>query len=98
MNDKPLRMITFVDTGQDFVEWIINDQGVIVDCRPFQAWAWLGNRVINTDVQPGEHVRINAKAFGGQPFTIKHIVESNVPVQSDFIIDHPTLQKEHCHV
>ena len=28
--------VTFEDQGQDFLEWDIED-GVVVDCRPFQA-------------------------------------------------------------
>ena len=40
------------DHGQDFLEWDIDD-GVVVDCRPFQGWLWNGTIVHSTDIQPG---------------------------------------------
>ena len=40
------------DHGQDFLEWDIED-GVVVDCRPFQGWFWVGTKVHSTNIQPG---------------------------------------------
>ena len=45
------------DHGQDFLEWDIED-GVVVDCRPFQGWLWKGTRVHNTDIKPGDILKI----------------------------------------
>ncbi|GAH82866.1 unnamed protein product, partial [marine sediment metagenome] len=28
--------VLFKDEGQDFLEWDINDEGEVVDCRPLQ--------------------------------------------------------------
>jgi hypothetical protein len=49
-------MITvfFVDEGQDFLEWDINDEGKVVACRPFQADIWMGIVVHNKDIKPGD--------------------------------------------
>ncbi len=49
-------MITvfFVDDGQDFLEWDIDDEGTVVDCRPFQGDIWIGTTVHNKDIKPGD--------------------------------------------
>ena len=51
-------MITvfFVDNGQDFLEWDISDKGEVVDCRPFQGDIWIGSKVHNKDIRPGDHL------------------------------------------
>jgi len=53
-------MITvfFVDDGQDFLEWDISDKGEVVDCRPFQGDIWIGTKVHNKDIQPGDYLEI----------------------------------------
>lgn len=53
-------MITvfFEDDGQDFLEWDINDKGEVVACRPFQGAIWIGTKVHNKDIHPGEHLDI----------------------------------------
>lgn len=40
-----MRTIKFEEKGQDFKEWII-DNGVVVDCQPFQYFAWVGKKVL----------------------------------------------------
>lgn len=42
-----MKTITFEDQGQDFLEWDIDDKGVVVGCRPFQGSIWCGLRVLN---------------------------------------------------
>lgn len=37
--------IHFEDRGQDFLTWQINNNGVIVDCLPFQSSFWVGGEV-----------------------------------------------------
>lgn len=34
--------ITFEDHGQDFLTWQLDNNGVVVDCTPFQATTWCG--------------------------------------------------------
>ena len=53
-------MITvfFEDDGQDFLEWDINDKGEVVDCQPFQGDIWIGTKVHNKDIQPGDYLDI----------------------------------------
>lgn len=34
--------ITFEDHGQDFLTWQLDNNGVVVDCLPFQATTWCG--------------------------------------------------------
>jgi len=51
------------DYGQDFLEWDIED-GMVVDCRPFQSWLWNGTKVHNTNIQPGDILEITSKTCG----------------------------------
>lgn len=53
-------MITvfFVDDGQDFLEWDISDKGEVVDCRPFQGDIWIGTKVHNKDIRPGNYLDV----------------------------------------
>ena len=46
-----MKTIKFLDQGQDFLEWIVNN-GVIIDCQPFQFKFWVGKKVIikNNDI------------------------------------------------
>jgi hypothetical protein len=50
--------ILFTDRGQDFTEWDVDADGVVIDSRPFQAWMWCKYRVVNEDLRPGDHVQI----------------------------------------
>ena len=42
-----MRTIVFEDDGQDFLEWDVDEKGVVVDCRPFQQNVWNGTKVVN---------------------------------------------------
>lgn len=46
---KVAATITFEDHGQDFLEWDLNAQGKVIECRPFQASFWVGRLVVNND-------------------------------------------------
>lgn len=61
------------DHGQDFLEWDIED-GMVVDCRPFQGWLWKGTKVHNTNIQPGDILEITPPASG--ELTLNYPVES----------------------
>lgn len=68
-------MITvfFVDDGQDFLEWDLNDKGEVVDCRPFQGDIWIGTQVHNKDIKPGDYLDITTS--DGIRRTLIHAVE-----------------------
>lgn len=53
-----MKRIFFEDDGQDFLEWDINEEGEVVACRPFQGWVWIGVKVHNKDIKPGDHLDI----------------------------------------
>jgi len=61
------------DHGQDFLEWDIED-GVVVDCRPFQGWLWNGTRVHNDHIIPGTILDITP-VTGGHPTTLNYPVK-----------------------
>jgi len=51
--------IRFMDCGQDFLEWDIDVNGVVTDCRPFQSWLWNGTRVVNHEkLRTGSIVKV----------------------------------------
>ena len=60
------------DHGQDFLEWDIED-GVVVDCRPFQDWLWNGTKVHNTHIFPSNILEITTPT-GGRT-TLRYPVE-----------------------
>jgi hypothetical protein len=66
--------IVFVDEGQDFLEWDIDEKGVVVACRPFQDWVWVGTKVLNKDIKPGDRLDIISKTDGSQ-HQLAHPVE-----------------------
>ena len=44
----------FEDKGQDFLSFIINKNGKIIDCQPFQSWFWVG-KFIYPNCKIGEY-------------------------------------------
>jgi len=60
------------DHGQDFLEWDIED-GVVVGCRPFQGAIWIGTKVHNTHIFPGNILEITPPT-GGRT-TLRYPVE-----------------------
>ncbi len=63
------------DHGQDFLEWDI-ENGKVTGCRPFQGWLWIGTKVHNTIIQPGDILEITLK--GGRTtlnYPVERVVE-----------------------
>jgi hypothetical protein len=56
------RTLTFEDHGQDFLEWDIDENGKVVECRPFQGWVWEGAVVHLDTLALGEAPRITPKS------------------------------------
>ena len=48
--------IVFAFEGQDFDEWDIDRDGIVVDSRPFQASVWRGYRIVNDELHVGDRV------------------------------------------
>ena len=51
--------VVFEDHGQDFLEWDI-EGGIVVACRPFQTRFWVGKRVHNKTIGPGDKLTISS--------------------------------------
>lgn len=66
--------IHFVDNGQDFLEWDLDHNGVVVDCRPCQASVWNGTKVLNRLVEP--LMLLDIECNDGQIRILAHRVES----------------------
>jgi hypothetical protein len=58
-----MRTIYFVDDGQDFLQWDINEEGEVTACRPFQGWVWVGTKVLNKNIKPGDLLKIERKGI-----------------------------------
>lgn len=55
---RPTMTIHFADHGQDFLEWDLDANGIVVACRPFQEQAWKGYKVFEPEkLEPGHPVR-----------------------------------------
>ena len=76
-----LRTIEFEDHGQDFLEWDIDEEGKVVDSRPFQAWAWNGTIVHNKDIRPGDLLAISSPRMKKSEHYMKFAL-LNYPVKS----------------
>lgn len=70
-----VRTIRLEDHGQDFLEWDIDAEGNVVDCRPFQAWVWTDYRVLNhAELEVGSRIEIQRE--GKEPSFLKYRVQS----------------------
>jgi hypothetical protein len=63
--------VVFCDMGQDFLQWDLDAQGVVIDSRPFQRHVWAGMKVIEQP-RPGEQLRYLDNR--GQTHTIRYPV------------------------
>ena len=68
-------IITFEDTGQDFLRWLVSPSGEVLDCAPMQSWLWTGRKVLATQNRKidGRLVLILEGEDGGDYF-LKHVV------------------------
>jgi len=57
---KTRMRVTFEDHGQDFLRWDIED-GVVVDCQPFQGWVWNGVKILSEEFAPGDKLKIQLR-------------------------------------
>jgi len=61
-----MKKIYFEDQGQDFLWWVINKDGLVTDCGPFQKQVWTGNTVVDHDhIKVGETIDIILKSPKG---------------------------------
>ncbi len=69
--------IEFEDHGQDFLWWDLTDDGVVLDCGPFQGDVWCGNVVLQNpaSLKKGSLVTV-ASASVGRSITIKYPLEA----------------------
>jgi hypothetical protein len=68
------RIVELEDRGQDFTEFLLNGNNTIVDVKPFQAWVWMGFRIMQKRIRPGMAPRLEKR--GQLPVTLKYRVVS----------------------
>lgn len=56
LTDEELIVIEFEDHGQDFITWVVDRYGKVVDCQPFQYWIWTKKEVLMETLQVGQLV------------------------------------------
>jgi hypothetical protein len=70
------KKIFFEDRGQDFLWWVVDDKGAVIDCGPFQATVWTKCTVLNHDrLFVGGGVLIKTPQEE-KPLTINYLIES----------------------
>lgn len=67
-------IIEFEDNGQDFLEWTLDEDQKVIECTPFQFWAWGGSKVLNTKISPGCELEIETTF--GEYMVLKHQVKA----------------------
>lgn len=73
--------IRFEDQGQDFLWWVVNDYGRVVNCGPFQASVWIGSIVPDADLlKPNDKVEFIPRN-SGDVMVLKYRVQSVEVVQ-----------------
>lgn len=67
-------LIEFTDSGQDFLWWVADETGKVIDCGPFQADIWCQFIVTNlATLKVGDVVEYD---WQGRPGNLKHLVRS----------------------
>jgi hypothetical protein len=80
--------IHFEDKGQDFTWWEVDaETGLVVDCGPCQAWAWVGQWVYLPSIKRGCCPLIwaapaIARRRGDRPLVLAHRVERIEPARA----------------
>lgn len=70
-----MKTIILEDHGQDFLEWDIDEKGVVVGCRPFQGSIWCGVKVRNKRPRKGSILRIFVPKLRKET-TLKYLVKA----------------------
>lgn len=50
---KVAKTLTFEDSGQDFLEWDLDENNVVIACRPFQGRFWRGCVIVDCALNHG---------------------------------------------
>ncbi|EPJ3069071.1 TPA: hypothetical protein ACGJ4G_002872 [Pseudomonas aeruginosa] len=72
-------LIEFQDNGQDFLVWLLNQDGVVVRSWPYQTDVWGGTKVTNLKTLKRDGI-VKAE-FHGRPWVCRHAVAAVHPVQ-----------------
>ena len=68
-----MKTIVFEDDGQDFLEWDLDPEGKVVECRPFQGDIWCGNVVVNhRTLRAGQRATVHFVKF--RDFDVRRII------------------------
>lgn len=67
-----VRTIHFEDSGQDFLEWDLDSQDIVIGCRPAQAWLWIGTKVLAANIY--DRPKIITSRNDGKATFLKHTV------------------------
>lgn len=69
-----MRYVKLEDRGQDFTEFVVDENNMILDARPFQGWVWAGFEIIQRHIRPGMKLKLRKR--GRAPMILKYSVTS----------------------
>lgn len=73
--DSKFTEIHFEDNGQDFLFWVINEKGLVVDSQPFQASVWRGFEVDMSIMEAGKPLVVFPSYDLDNGTVLKHLVK-----------------------
>lgn len=53
LKEKRIKKIYFEDKGQDFLEWTLDKNSVVIKSMPFQTSVWAGTKIIPISIKIG---------------------------------------------
>lgn len=69
-----MKRIHFEDDGQDFLSWLVDDQGYVIESEPFQTWVWAGYQVLALNTVRRGHLLNIKRPSDGEIRVMKHAV------------------------
>lgn len=76
-----MQTIHFEDCGQDFLSWVLDEEGQVIDCQPCQGWVWNGSIVDLESVEIGECPLVITQSDSQQRYLNYRVVKIEEEVQ-----------------
>lgn len=90
--------VNFKDEGQDFLEWILNNDNVIVDCQPFQSRVWVGRTARLNQHNGATEISVNSINEPNSYYAITHdilsVEETNSAYQCGYADGYRTVGRD----
>jgi hypothetical protein len=67
-------IVQLEDHGQDFLEFDVDKDNVIIEARPFQGWLWRGRKILQGRIRRGMKLKLQKPG--------EHVLTLNYPVRA----------------